>query len=352
VKLTILSVAYPFAPVSGDSVGGAEQILAHLDRAICEAGHHSIVLACEGSSVKGTLITVGKVPREIDDGGREFVYQKYTAELNRIVRAEEIDLVHFHGIDFDHYLPTEQAPVLVTLHLPPDWYSTRALRLSRPNLFFNCVSHSQHACCPADLRAPVIENGISIPDLVPLKDRRWAASLGRICPEKGFHLALDAAQMAGVTLLMGGYVFPYPAHQRYFNDEIAPRLSSGPNRFLGPVTQAQKQDLLAGAHCLLVTSLAKETSSLVAMEALACGTPVIAFRSGALQEIVEHGKTGFLVNSVDEMAEAIKRTAEISPDDCRMAARKRFSLSRMTAQYLALYQQVAAPARQMRWAAS
>jgi glycosyltransferase involved in cell wall biosynthesis len=346
VKLTILSVAYPFAPVSCDAVGGAEQVLAHLDSAICEAGHHSIVLACEGSSVRGTLITGGNIPGEIEDGRRESVYQEYIAALRCIFRAEQIDLVHFHGIDFDKYLPAEQAPMLVTLHLPPEWYSTRALRLSRPNLFFNCVSHSQRAFCPAGVRAPVIENGIAIPDLVPFKDRQWAVSLGRICPEKGFHLAMDAAQMAGVTLLICGYVFPYPAHQRYFQDEIAPRLSRGSNRFLGPATQAQKQILLAGAKCLLVPSLAPETSSLVAMEALAWGTPVVAFRAGALPEIVEHGKTGFLVNNVDEMAEAIKRAAEIDPDACRTAARERFSLSRMTAQYLAFYQQIVAATRQ------
>jgi hypothetical protein len=119
VKLTILNVSCPFAHVSCDAVGGAEQIVAHLDNAICEAGHHSIVLACEGSSVRSTLITVRKILGQIEDGRRESVYQEYNAALRCIFRTQQIDLLHFHGIDFDHYLATEQAPVLVTLHLPP-----------------------------------------------------------------------------------------------------------------------------------------------------------------------------------------------------------------------------------------
>jgi glycosyltransferase involved in cell wall biosynthesis len=339
-RLTILNAAYPFAPVSCDAVGGAEQILAHLDRAICEAGHHSIVLAAEGSSVKGTLIPYGKIPEAIDDGGRASVYRKYAATLARVLATESIDLIHFHGIDFDRYMPAQPVPVLVTLHLPPEWYPVNAFHWSQSKRFFNCVSYNQRRRCPADVNAPVIENGVRVPDGIPHPDRRWAVSLGRICPEKGFHLALDAAQLAGIELLLGGYVFPYLTHRKYFEEEIVPRLSRGRGRFFGPIKQSQKQYLLAGAKCLLVPSLVPETSSLVAMEALACGTPVIAFPAGALREIVEHGRTGFLVNSVEEMADAIGRIGEIDPEQCRKTARDRFSLPRMTAQYLNLYREI------------
>jgi glycosyltransferase involved in cell wall biosynthesis len=340
VGLTILNAAYPFAPVGDDAVGGAEQVLAQLDRAICDAGHHSIVLAAEGSSVNGTLIPFGKIPEQIDDGQRKTVYQEYAATLDRILATESIDLIHFHGIDFDRYLPAGPVPVLVTLHLPPEWYSTKTFRQSQPKLFFNCVSYNQRGRCPADVDAPVIENGVPVPERIPRQNRQWAVSLGRICPEKGFHLSLDAAQIAGIDLLVGGYVFPYVAHQKYFEREIVPRLSKGRGRFFGPVQHSQKENLLVGAKCLLAPSLAPETSSLVAMEALAYGTPVIAFPAGALQEIVEDGRTGFLVNSVEEMADAIGRIDEIDPEQCRKAARDRFSLSRMTTQYLNLYERI------------
>ena len=112
-------------------------------------------------------------------------------------------------------------------------------------------------------------------------------------------------------------------------------------RYLGPVGFIRKRRLLAAARCLLVPSLVAETSSLVAMEAAACGTPVIAFRSGALPEVVEDGRTGFLVDDVDGMAEAIRRVDRIDPAACREAARRRFSNRRMAAAYLDRYQMLA-----------
>lgn len=165
--------------------------------------------------------------------------------------------------------------------------------------------------------------------------------LGRVCPEKGQHLALRAAHAAGVALLLGGAVFGYPAHRDYFAQQVRPLLDRR-RRFLGPVGFARKRRLLAAARCLLIPSLAAETSSLVAMEAAACGTPVIAFRAGALAEIVEDGRTGFLVGSVDDMAAAIARTGIIDPATCRAVAAARFDERRMTDDYLALYARLAA----------
>jgi glycosyltransferase involved in cell wall biosynthesis len=126
----------------------------------------------------------------------------------------------------------------------------------------------------------------------------------------------------------------------FFQREIVPRLD-GSRRFIGPVGFARKRRLLTAARCLLIPSLAPETSSLVAMEALACGTPIIAFPSGALPEIVEHGRTGFLVRDEQEMAEAIGAAGTLEPENCRMAARERFSIGRTIERYLELYRQLA-----------
>jgi glycosyltransferase involved in cell wall biosynthesis len=111
-------------------------------------------------------------------------------------------------------------------------------------------------------------------------------------------------------------------------------------RHLGPVGFARKRRLLTAARCLLVPSLAPETSSLVAREALACGTPVVAFPNGALPETVEDGETGFLVRTVEEMAEAIERAQSLSPDRCREVAAERFSLEAMTTRYIDLYRRL------------
>jgi glycosyltransferase involved in cell wall biosynthesis len=205
----------------------------------------------------------------------------------------------------------------------------------------NCVSWSQHRCCPrsSHLLEP-IPNGVDV-DLLEGKaaKRGFALAMGRICPEKGFHLALDAAHRAGVELLLAGQVFPYESHLLYFKNQIQPRLD-GLRRFVGPLGFSRKKRLLAQAKCLIIPSLVAETSSLVAMESLACGTPVIALRSGALPEIVEHGRTGFVVSDVRGIARALLKVERLDPDDCRTAAQVRFSAHSMAEKYLGVYEQL------------
>jgi len=186
-----------------------------------------------------------------------------------------------------------------------------------------------------------VSNGVEVDKLEGRLPRRgkFALALGRVCPEKGFHLALDAAHRAGVQLLLAGQVFPYESHLRYFEAEIAPRLDHL-RRFIGPLRFARKRLLLARAKCLVIPSTVAETSSLVAMEALACGTPVIAMRSGALPEIVTQGCTGFIVDSVEEMAEALSGVESLDPENCRRAARQNFSARFMATQYLDLYERL------------
>ena len=338
MSLTVLSVAYPFAPVGPDAVGGAEQILTDLDQALVRAGHESVVVACEGSATRGRLIATPRIGAAITEAERERTHRHHRSAIAHALQRWPIDLVHMHGLDFHAYLPPPGPPVLATLHLPPEWYAPEALRPARPDTFLHCVSASQRARCPLDVRLlPEIPNGVPVAALAARHARRdFALTLGRICPEKGFHLALAAAKRAGVPLLVAGEVFGYAAHESYFAREVMPRLDRR-RRFIGPIGFARKRRLLTAARCVLIPSLAPETSSLVAMEALACGTPVIAFAAGALPEIVEHGRTGFIVNDENEMADAIHAAAAIDPDTCRQTARARFSLERMSARYLALY---------------
>lgn len=342
MTLTILSVAYPLAPVSPDASGGAEQVLATLDRALVAAGHRSLVLAQAGSRVAGQLIPVEPARAPFDDVAVAAAQERHREALARVLAREPVDLVHLHGIDFPAYLPAPGPPVLATLHLPPAWYPDAALRPARPRTWVHCVSEAQHRDCPASpALLPPIANGIDVAAFAGTRRRGgFALVLGRICPEKGVHLAIEAARRAGVPLVIAGIVFPYEAHRRYFADEIAPRL--GPAcRFVGPVGARAKRRLLASARCLLVPSLAPETSSLVAREAAASGTPAIVFAAGALPEAVEEGRTGFVVAGVDGMARAIGRAAAIDPDLCRAVARGRFDEGPMIARYVELYGRLA-----------
>ncbi|WP_376092702.1 GNAT family N-acetyltransferase [Roseomonas sp. CCTCC AB2023176] len=342
MPLTIAQVAFPFAPVGPDAVGGAEQVPSMLDAALARMGHRSIVVACEGSSVSGTLVATPRPRPPLDRVGEEAVHAAHRRAVERAV-AIGADIVHMHGLDFHAYLPAPGVPVLVTLHLPPSWYPAEVLRPTRPETWMNPVSWSEHGHCPPSPRLlPPVPNGVPVGALATRVTRRdYALVLGRVCEEKNLHGALDAGTMAGVPVLIGGRVFPYEAHERYFAEQIAPRVAAGPHRFLGPLGFARKRRLLSGARCLVSASTAPETSSLVAMEALACGTPVVALRSGALPEIVEHGLTGFLADDVEGLAEGIRRAPSISPEACRAAARARFSSEVMVAAYLDIYRRIA-----------
>jgi glycosyltransferase involved in cell wall biosynthesis len=248
-----------------------------------------------------------------------------------------------HGIDFHAYLPPPgRVPILVTLHLPPAWYPPEIFSSARDDVHLHCVSRTQQRACPPGARLlPVIENGVPIDALQSrCSKRKFALALGRICPEKNLHAALDAGLAAGVTVLLAGQLFPYPEHEAYFREKVVPRLDAT-RRLLGGVDFTRKRRLLTAARCLLLPTLAPETSSLVAMEALACGTPVVAFASGAIPEIVQHGETGFLVHDAVGMAAAAGECDRIDPDYCRAVARERFSAARMARDYLDAYRQLA-----------
>lgn len=332
--LTIVSVGYPLFPAAPDASGGAEQILVLLERGIVRAGHRSIVVAAKGSRVAGELVETPIVDGELNDAHREFGRAEHLRVLERVLAANDVDLIHFHGLDFHAYIPRTAAAMLGTLHLPLSWYPESIFQQTAVHL--NCVSHTQGDAAGIT----VIENGIDVGRYKPaLKKSDYALWLGRVCPEKAAHLAIAAAKAADIPLLIAGPVHPFPSHQEYFAQQVAPQLDEK-RRYIGPVEGAEKENLLAQARCLLVTSLVAETCSLVAIEALSSATPVVALRSGALPEVVRHGVTGFIADSADDMVAALGRLGEISPMKCRAEAITRFSSNRMTADYLSLYKRI------------
>jgi glycosyltransferase involved in cell wall biosynthesis len=338
----VLQVAFPFAPVSLDSAGGAEQVMALLDRELIARGHNSISIARAGSRMAGRLLEVS-VGSSFDLESQRRAREAFRRRIAEAVDECRIDVVHMHGLDFESYLPPAGIPVLATLHLPVSYYTASTFLLSRPRTYLNCVSDSQRRGCPAceNLVEP-IHNGIPL-DLFPEKliaKQNYALALGRICPEKGFHLALEAAERAGVPLWIGGMVYPFPDHERYFDRELLPRIAP-PHRFLGPLDFARKIELLGAARCLVVPSLVPETGSLVAMEAMACGTPVVGFPSGALTDLIDHGRTGILARNIDELSAGIACAGQLDGRECRALARRRFSAGDTADRYIATYRRIA-----------
>ncbi len=332
--MTVLTVAYPLFPVGPNAGGGAEQILSLLDRVIVSAGHRSIVIAAQGSEVADELIVTPVHLDEITEDARRCAQSAHRHAIAEVLAREQVDVVHFHGLDFDSYMPEVPIPMLATLHLPVSWYQADIFDLPVKMV---CVSQSQFATVPGNRELPIVGNGIDIERYHPQEQKsNFLFVLSRICPEKGLEMALRVAHRCDLEMIVAGPVQPFPEHQKYFNERVTPLLDDK-RRYVGPVGLKEKTSLLTKAKALINPSSAPETSSLVAMEAFSSATPVIAMRSGALPEIVQHGETGFIVDDEEGMIKALRDLDSISPHYCRTVAERRFDYRRMGAEYIELY---------------
>jgi len=347
-SMRILYVAYPMVTVSEDSCGGAEQMLCTLESEIARRGYRTIVAACEGSRVTGELLPTGAVPEcpdryEARNAQHVAMILRYIGSVQ--ASGRRIDLIHDKSGSFWRHAAQVDAPVLATLHLPRSFYDSNAFDQLPRNVFFNCVSESQ-ARQFGDIAQMlgVVRNGIRVEAFPLLLNARdpYLLWIGRICEEKGTHIAIEVARQAGMRLVIAGDVYPFSYHQAYFEREVRPHLQGRHPSvcYVGKPTFAEKTMLIARAQAVLLPSLVDETSSLVSMEAMACGTPVIAFRRGAIPEVVRDGVTGLIVDSVEQMAEAVGRSGEISLQACREHVAANFTSWRMAAEYERLYAEV------------
>ena len=360
----ILYVAYPLLQVHSGSAGGAEQILWTLEREIARGGAHTTVAASEGSRVSGELFSTGEPSTQSDDYERRRVeHEDQVVDfVHRHTReGKAFDLIHDHSGSFWRRAAEIDVPVLATLHLPRSFYPARSFDDVPANVSFNCVSVSQaRSFSDLDALAGVVPNGIALDCFADIdganatsgiRRREGLLWLGRICEEKAPHLALDIAQRAGLPITIAGQVYPFSYHQKYFDREVAPRLQAMPNaKFIAAPSAELKRRLLREARALLITSLAEETSSLVAMEAAASGTPVIAFRRGAHSEVVKNSVTGFLVEDSEQAVLALQNISNISSQSCVHYAQENFSAATMAESYSGLYARVAVPEKILRHA--
>ncbi len=339
----ILYVPYPLSTVSEESCGGAEQILRLVEQEVHRRGHITSVAACIGSKISGEHIDTGTVAHSLDQlQERDLEHNARILQVigDRAGASAAFDLVHDHGGRFWPFAGNFDTPLLLTLHLPRVFYPVGIFEHIPKNVFFNCVSQSQ---LPSFSDLPrmmgVVRNGIDVTRFTCVEKKQdYLVWLGRVCEEKGPHLAAEVAERTGRPLILMGPSYLYPAHQEYFDERIAPFLKRNPKiSYVGSPSLSEKARLLSHAHAILVPSLVAETSSLVSLEAMACGTPVIALRQGALPEVVRDGITGLIVDTVEEMAHAVGRVSSIRSHLCREHVENNYTHTRMADDYEGLY---------------
>jgi glycosyltransferase involved in cell wall biosynthesis len=304
------------------------------------------VAACAGSQVAGELFATGD-PDDTFDQFEARSQQQAQTVLDWLSSGAhtQFDLIHDMSGWFWQHAGAIPLPILATLHLGRSLYKQINFSRIPENVFFNCVSQSQTSEFEdiANRIIGVAANGIALDrfqkEPVPQDSREYLLWVGRICEEKGTHTALDVAHAAGKKLVIAGVVYPFLYHQKYFAREVIPRLKRAGSmaKYIQGPTFAEKIDLIRNAEALLITSHISETSSIVAMEAAACGTPALALRNGALPEVIADGTTGILAKDPTEMVAAVAQVNKIASENCIRYAKQHYSARYMAGKYAELY---------------
>jgi glycosyltransferase involved in cell wall biosynthesis len=322
--------------------GGTERVVSDLTEQLVRRGHNVTLFASGDSRTSGQL--VAPVPRALRlDANVLDPLAPHVLELAQAFeRADEFDLIHCHvdyvAFPFARLVAT---PTLHTMHGRLDLPHLRPLFHHFADLPLVSISDAQRQPLAAlDLHwAGTVYHGLPL-DRFPFSSRpgHYLAFLGRISPEKRPDLAIEVARRVGVPLKIAAKVDP--VDREYFAREIEPLLADPLVEFLGEIGEDAKMSFLASARALLFPVDWPEPFGLVTIEALACGVPVIARPRGALPELLTDGHTGFLAETVEEMADAVRRIDRIDRADCRREAERRFSAERMAADYEAIYERI------------
>ena len=316
--------------------GGTERMVADLSDALTAAGHDVTVFAAEGSVVAGTLRVQGAAASDRDDAPPGYKAAAECVMLEDVAAsANAFDIIHCHT-EFAHALALRacREKTLTTLHWRTDEADRQAFFAGIPGLRLAAISESQASHCPEHALEGVVPHGIAADRYTPGPGGRGAVFLGRMTDQKGPDRAISAARRAGMPIALAGDIDI--GNPSYFADHVEPLLGEDA-RHIGPVGDAQKQDLLGQADALLFPIDWPEPFGLVMIEAMACGTPVVAWRRGSVPEVVEDGVTGFVVDSEEEAADALRRAHALDRKAVRAAFDARHTATRMAADYAAIY---------------
>ncbi|MBT2478899.1 glycosyltransferase family 4 protein [Streptomyces sp. ISL-94] len=334
--LDIAMVATPWFELPPTAYGGIESMCADLIDGLVELGHKVTVIGVGANGTKGDFIATDPAPQGEKRLGRTGPEVLHAARVGQVLRTLRPDIVHDHSSAGPLQAGQRPVPTVVTAHGPVSGENGDYYRALADSVSLVAISRAQQHQAPELPWAGQVHNAVRTLDH-PFRERKGerVLFLGRIAADKGVHLAIDAAREAGRAITIAGRCND-PDEEPYFEREVVPRLGEDA-QWVGEVDLRAKRELLAEAHCLIFPICWEEPFGMVMIEAMACGTPVVALRRGSVPEIVEHGVTGFVCERPEELADAIRTVGRLAPRDCRARVLDRFDTSRMAEAYASLY---------------
>lgn len=327
--------------VPPEKYGGSELVVANLAKGLTELGHEVTTFACGNSKVSGKLVPV--IPKPMYDlvggfdwsGVKQYEFLSFF-ELGK--RIKDFDVVHNHmGFHPIALAPFTSIPFVTTLHssLAPDFpYLAKAFR----EYPFVSISNAQRKLAPELNYVATVYHGIDVKTFNPRLEgggNNYFVFIGTLSYNKGIDIAVKATYKIGAKLIIAGEI--REEDKSFLDKEVFPYVDGERIKFIGEVGHEEKNRLFSGADGVLFPSRWNEAFGLVMIEALACGTPVVAFNNGAVSEVLRDGETGFIVEDEMSFGEAMKKVNDLSRKKCRAEAEKRFDVSVMANNYESVY---------------
>ena len=340
--LRVAQIAPLYESVPPKLYGGTERVVAYLTDELINQGHKVTLFASGDSNTKARLIPISQRALRLYNHLDTLAY--HILELQEVLeRRNEFDILHFHT-DYLHFPFTYNNPVttITTLHGRLDIDDLKPIYQKFRKMPVVSISDSQREPLPMANWIGTVHHGLPL-NLYKKGEGKgnYVVFVGRISPEKRVDRAFEIAKRANLKIKIAAKIDK--ADQVYYEKEIKHLFTEPHVEFLGEVDENQKAELLEDAFAMLFPIDWREPFGIVTIEALACGTPIIAFNHGSVPEIIEPGKTGYIVESVSEAVTALQKTDKISRNDCRQSFENRFSATIMAKKYVQLYEKLLHP---------
>ena len=334
--LRIAMIAPPWFELPPTGYGGIESMVADLVDTLADTGHEVMLIgAGRHRTSAARFVAVYDTPPS-ERLGTPVPEVLHAARAAAALRELDVDVVHDHSLAAPLLAAGRGTPTVVTMHGPVDGELGDYFAALGEAVGVVAISAAQQALRPELNWVGTVHNAIDVASF-PFRARKGEPVLwlGRFSPDKGAHLAIDAARTAGLPIVLAGKRNE-PDEHAYFDREIAPRLGPGVS-YVGEADAARKRELFAEARALVFPIQWEEPFGIVMIEALACGTPVVALRRGSVPEVITHGRSGLVVDHPAQLAEALRAAERLDPIQCRREAETRFNLPVMAGGYERIY---------------